>query len=149
MFRKIHSNRDPKATLYSEIKKEFGTYFNAAGRRSNRLLHAYPKPTFWGMLTLLIFSAILSFTVFRTPFTAQSKGGLSGNVSAQKGAVNRPGDDDGFDRILETGAALRQTLHLKNEVTAILGKGKLGHADSLALAGALDSLGRIHNQINH
>jgi len=144
MFRKIHSNRDPKATLYSEIKREFGPYLQVASERSKHYLQAYPKPTFWGMLLLLLVSAILSFTIFRKHPASQRKRKVATDAPARK-----PTMDDGFERILSTGAALKRTLQLRSKVDAILGKGKLNHLDSLELESALDSLGQIQHQINH
>ncbi|WP_214070040.1 hypothetical protein [Mucilaginibacter sp. dw_454] len=143
MFRKIHSNRDPKATLYSELKREFSPYFESAGAKTQLALQKNPKPFFWGMLALLLLSAVLSFTIFRKPATPQRKVGVVKPVSRKKVL------DDGFERILATGAALKRTLQIKSEVTGLLAKGKLNHADSLALEGALDSLGQIQHQINH
>ena len=144
MFRKIHSNRDPKATLYSEIKREFGPYFQKANVKTFQTIQAYPKPTFWGMLLILLVSAVLSFTIFRKHNASQRKPKVATEVKARKPAM-----DDGFERILSTGAALKRTLQLRSKVDAILGKGKLNHLDSLELEDTLDSLGQIQHQINH
>lgn len=144
MFRKIHSKRDPEATVYSELRREFSGYFDKANGESRRLLQAHPKPAFWGMLLLLLLSAALSFTIFRHP-APPAKPALAGSPAK----VSHPSIDDGFGRILATGAALQQTLRLRTEVEAVLSKGRLSHADSLILERALDSLAQIHHQINH
>lgn len=144
MFRKIHSNRDPKATLYSEIKREFGPYFISANERSRYYLQAYPKPAFWVMLLLLLVSAVLSFTIFRKHAASEHK-----NKVATDAPTRKPSMDDGFERILSTGAALKRTLQLRNKVEVLLSKGKLDHADSLELENTLNYLGQLQHQINH
>jgi hypothetical protein len=143
MFRKIHSNRDPKATLYSELKREFSPYFEKANTKTQDALQNNPKPFFWAMLLLLLLSAVLSFTVFRKHSTTQSK------VAGVKPVIKKKVLDDGFEHILATGAALKRTLQLKNKVELLLSKGKISHLDSLELERTLDSLGQIQHHINH
>jgi hypothetical protein len=141
MFRKIHSNRDPGVTVWSELRQEFGSYFNRAGSSAQALCTSRPKTLFGLMLALLLLSAVLSFTLFRHPPAPPQK---------TKAAVRQPAViEDSFSRILETGAALKQTLTLKKEVETILARGKLSHTDSLALNSALDSLQLIQKQFNH
>lgn len=144
MFRKIHSNREPGATLYSEIRKEFGSYFGKISEGAKALLQTHPWKAFYAMLFLMLLSLGLSFTVFRQPTPKQR---ITANPASSHS--KRPGLDDGFSRILATGAALQQTLHLKTEVESLLDKGRLSSADSLALEKALDSLQQIHHHINH
>lgn len=141
MFRRIHSNRNPDDTLWKELRGEFGRYLEKAGQRFRTFCSNYPKAIFAGMTALLVVSLILSFTVFRHPAPVVKKK----QVARQQPKVL----DDGFARILETGAALRQTLTLKQEVETILAKSKLTHRDSLALEGALDSLQQLQHQIQH
>src|SRR5437868_941411 len=97
MWRKIHSNRDPRDTLYSEVHKEFGTYFNAAGQFFKQLLNAYPRIVLGLMIFLMVASAVLSFTVFRHP---ESK-----SVRTEK-RLNPVGD--GFSQILQTASKIRE-----------------------------------------
>lgn len=144
MFRKIHSNRDPRDTLYSELRREFGSYIEKGAGKARALCDTRPRAVFSGMLILLLLSAALSFTIFRHPAPKTPP-----KVNALKTGVKQPSLNEGFDRILATGTALQQTLHLKSEVESLLGKGKLNHTDSLALESALDSLGQIHHQINN
>ena len=96
------------------------------------------------MFSFLIISAGLSFTVFRHPAVSQNKNMVATNGPMKKHRVN-----DGFDRILATGAALKRTLQLRAEVETITAKPKLNYADSLVLERALDSLGQLNHQINH
>jgi hypothetical protein len=148
MFKKIHSNRDPNDTLWKALYREFSEYFEKAGQKFGSICLNYPRLIFYIMVGLLLFSGALSFTVFRHP----------GKSSAARPAMQdqRPNKlksphplDDGFSRILETGSALKQTLGLKENVEAILAKGRLTHSDSLTLENALDSLQHLQHQIQH
>lgn len=65
MWKRIHSNRDPRDTLYSEIHKEFDSYFAIAGNAARRLANAYPRFIMGAMIFLMALSFVLSFTVFR------------------------------------------------------------------------------------
>src|SRR5579863_1106953 len=98
MWRKIHSNRNPKDTLYSELRKEFNTYFEKAGNLGSSVLGRYPKPFFWGMVLLLLVSAMLSFTVFRHPGEIHQRG-----VQRKMNPVQ-----DGFSQILEATGKIRE-----------------------------------------
>lgn len=148
MFKRIHSNRDPNDTLWKAFYSEFRGYFEKAGQKFGSICLNYPRVIFYTMVSLLLFSGLLSFTVFRHP----------GKSSAARPATQdqRPNDlksphplDDGFSRILKTGSALKKTLGLKENVEAILAKGRLTHTDSVTLENALDSLQQLQHQIQH
>ncbi|NHA02537.1 hypothetical protein G7092_01950 [Mucilaginibacter sp. HC2] len=147
MFKRIHSNRDPGETLWKSLRQEFGSYFEQAGTSFGHFCANHPKTIFGSMVALLILSVALSFTVFHHP----AQGPRSGSAAPHHNAnpVKSPHPlDDGFSRILETGSALKQTLGLKQEVEAILAKGKISPADSLRLERDLDSLAAIQHQIH-
>lgn len=135
MWRKIHSNRDPKDTLYSEISREFGTYFNAAGQVFKHVLDAHPKMFLGLMIFLMISSAVLSFTVFRHPDTTTP-------VRVEK-RVNPVGD--GFSKILQTANKIREGMRLKKVVDSLSSREKLSSADSTALENALDRLQQLQH----
>src|ERR1700744_764312 len=65
MFRKIHSNRDPQATLFREIRKEFKPYFDRAQSGFKRLAQHYPRFLFVMMVVNITLSIILVTTVFK------------------------------------------------------------------------------------
>ena len=134
MWRKIHSNRDPRDTLYSEIHKEFGTYFNAAGQFFKKLLNAHPRIFLGLMILLMVASAVLSFTVFRHP---DSK-----SVRVEK-RLNPVGD--GFSQILQTASKIREGMRLKKLVDSLSARDKLSSADSTTLENALDSLQQLQH----
>lgn len=133
MFKKIHSDRDPRDTVISEVKKEFRPYFKKAGHGLRRAAERYPKFLFVMMVINLSLSAILCFTVFRhkEPVNKVQPINLTAPVT------------DGFDRIIEAGAALRGTIRLKKQVDSITKNKILSKADSAVLLKDLDSLQRI------
>jgi len=138
MFKKIHSDRDPRDTLVSEIKKEFRPYFSKAGRGLKGTVERYPKFLFCMMVVNITLSAILCFTVFRHKEIP---------AKTRQVEVTAP-ISDGFDRIMETGATLRQTIRLKKQVDSITKKKHLTSSDSTALFNDLDSLQHMHRTIN-
>jgi hypothetical protein len=137
MLKKIHSNRDPRDTLYSEVVKEFSAYFTIAGNSFKRCLGSYPKFFYGLMIVLLITSLLLSFTVFRQPEKV---------TPVQKKAINPVGE--GFDRILRASEQLRETITLKRLVDSISSKKLLTGKDSIALDSALDRLREINKPSN-
>jgi hypothetical protein len=136
MWKRIHSNRDPRDTLYSEIHKEFGSYFAIAGNAAKRVAGTYPK-FFWGcMIFLLALSFVLSFTVFRKPEKA--------NVTVVK-KVNPV--EDGFSQILQATGNIRETMKLKKLVDSLTAKRQLSAKDSTLLDSALSRLSKIHQSL--
>ena len=139
MWRKIHSNRDPRDTIYSELKKEFSPYFGKANSAGKNLLGRYPKFFFGCMVTLMAVSLALSFTVFRhhEPVKAQMP------TKTQSSPIQ-----DGFTQIMVTAGEIKQTIKLKQLVDSITAKKQLTQADSTSLDSALNQLQRIHNHQN-
>jgi hypothetical protein len=134
MWKRIHSNRDPAATVFSEIWREFSEYFEKAAGIISSLVRRFPKFAFSAMVILILVSFLLTFTVFRHPDTA--------NKSLVKTVA--PPLADGFDKILRAGAQLKETIRLKRIVDSISAKKELSLTDSVGLYMALDSLQRIH-----
>jgi hypothetical protein len=142
MFKRIHSNRDPNATLWKELHREFRNYFEKAAHSFGKICVSYPKVLLGLMILLLFGSAILSFTIFRRPAAR-----VKSKVVLAKQPVKTI--DDGFSQIMSSGIALRHTLDLKKNVEAILAKGRLTHSDSITLESTLDSLQHLQHQIQH
>lgn len=136
MWKRIHSNRDPRDTLYSEIHKEFNGYFAIAGNAVKRLAGSYPKFLFGCMIILMACSMVLSFTVFRHPDQAK--------VSAVK-KVNPV--EDGFNQIMQATGNIRETMKLKKLVDSLTAKRQLSAQDSTLLDSALDRLSKIHQTL--
>jgi hypothetical protein len=131
MFKKIRSDRDPRETVISELKKEFRPYFSKAGQGLKGAAERYPKFLFWMMVINIGLSAILCFTVFRHREIPEKKIQLTAPVT------------HGLDEIIQAGSALRQTIELKKQVDSLTKKKKLSSADSATLLKDLDSLNHI------
>jgi len=139
MFRKIHSNRDPRDTVYTELKKEFKPYVSKAGEGLKAATSRYPKFIFWMMVINIVLSAVLSFTVFRHKAAAKQ--------------LKKPPDavspvSTGFDQIMQATAALREMTLLKKQIDSLSGKKQLNARDSLVLEKALDRFQQINHQFN-
>ena len=136
MWKRIHSNRDPRDTLFSEIHKEFGSYFAIAGNAAKGLVGTYPKFFLGAMIFLMAISFVLSFTVFRHPEKA--------NITVVK-KVNPV--EDGFSQILQATGNIRETMKLKMLVDSLTAKKQLSVEDSTLLDSALDRLSKIHQTL--
>jgi hypothetical protein len=136
MWRKIHSNRDPRDTLYSELQKEFSPYFTIIKNTGKRLAGTYPKFLFGCMIFLMVLSLVLSFTVFHHPDKAKTIMVKNANPV-----------EEGFDQIMQSTGNIRKTLHLKKMVDSISAKRQLTGADSALLDSALDRLSKIHQTL--
>jgi len=132
MWKKIHSNRDPRDTLYSELRREFRPWLERIITALRRLVSVHPKLTFYLMLSLLLFSAVLSFTVFRSREPVKTTAGGRPAVIS-----------DGFSKIMETADRLKETIRLKRVVDSLTARERLSAADSLALDSVLIRLQQI------
>ena len=132
MWKKIHSNRDPRDTLYREMRKEFATYFNSAGDTFRRIATAYPRFLFGSMILLLLVSFVLSFTVFHHP-----------DESATPTIKKVSPIEDGFNQIMKTTGNIRETIRLKKLVDSLTAKKNLTAGDSVLLGSALDRLSQM------
>lgn len=130
MWRKIHSDRDPRDTLFSELRREFRPWLDRVLSLFRQFVAGYPRLTFGLMLILMLFSAVLSFTVFRNK-EAPHKIALPG----QPAVVS-----DGFGRIMEAAGQLSEAIRLRRTVDSLTAKSQLNTADSLLLDSILDRL---------
>lgn len=129
MFRKITSNRAPGKTLGSELKKEFGIYFERAGKRSREAIEKYPRQIFCLMVVSILFSGVLAFTVMRE----KQKPIVQPKASPQSAA-------SGFGQIISTANALQALMATQQQVDQLLKKDTLTHADSLTLNRAFSQM---------
>jgi hypothetical protein len=137
MFRKITSNRDPGKTLGSELKKEFGIYFERAGTKSRQLLEKYPRQVFTAMIIAILFSGVLAFTVMRE----QQRQIIPVKTSVQNTA-------SGFGQIISTASALQTLWATQQQVDLLLKKDTLTHTDSLTLNRALSQMESLRSMLN-
>jgi hypothetical protein len=136
MFRKIHSNRHPKDTILSQLKAEFYPYVEKTSGFITQQLKRNPKLIFTAMVLLLVFSAWLSFTLFRNPERAEKKKTISKDKMDVIG--------DGFGQIRTTAAAIGQTIRLKQQIDSLSSKKTLSKRDSNILENDLDQLRRLN-----
>lgn len=139
MFRKIHSNRDPRDTLYSELKQEFSVYADKGNRFAKQIAGKYPRFLFGLMIILLMTSAVLAVVLHHQMVPLEKK-----KAEAHTEVLN-----SGFDHILAAGAALGQTIRLRRQVDSITAKNVLSRSDSLTLVRDLDSLQHIRITLPH
>lgn len=134
MWRKMHSERDPRDTLFSELNREFGAYANRIGFNMKAFFDKSPKATFGIMVAVMLISAALSFTIFRSR-SAPPHVNLAGTAAPVS---------SGFDELLQATGRIRETLHLKRFVDSLSHKKELTSSDSTALIHALDRLQQLN-----
>jgi preprotein translocase subunit YajC len=122
MFRKITSNRDPDKTLGSELKKEFGIYYEQVIKRSRQVMEKYPRQIFSIMIMAILFSGVMAFTVMRE----QPKSVRQINVPSQNVTT-------GLGDIVSTANTLQALMATQKQVDLLLKKDTLSHSDSLTL----------------
>jgi len=137
MFRKIHSNRNADDTILTEIRKEFKIYFEKASKKITEKLENNFKTSFVLMISLIVISAGLCFTVLRNKAPAE-KGGKS--LKPEK--VNAV--SDGFNQILSVSTAIKQGLALKQQIDSLTRKKTLTKIDSQILINDLDKLHQLN-----
>lgn len=136
MFRKIHSNRDPEATVWRELRKEFPAWEKSIRNSSEQVVRRYQWPAFSLMVVLLLGSVLLSFVLFHHPADQPGKA---------KKSVETIGD--GFGRLLSTTSAIRQAISLKRQADSLLKLRTLSHADSLQLDSVLGRLYQVQQSL--
>ena len=143
MFRKIHSNREPGTSVYQEIKKEFGIYFDRGEGYVRKVTTNYPNQVYAVMVFAMVVSIGLSFTYFRN-----QKGETTRLSSPALELNRRPAPITGqLSQLLETTSLLKETLELKRHINGILSKEELTPTDSMELVKALDRLRIIQKPI--
>jgi hypothetical protein len=133
MWKKIHSNRDPRDTLYSELRREFRPRLDKTISYGKGILAAYPRAAFAVMTALLLVSGVLSFSVLRHPEKKTSV-----LLVRQPAVVS-----DGFTRIMQAADGLTETLRLKSIVDSLTCRKTLNGQDSLLLDSVLTRLQHI------
>nr|WP_068890427.1 hypothetical protein [Pedobacter panaciterrae] len=138
MFRKIHSNRDPQDTILKALRKEFGAYIDYLKNRVIHVLRTYPKMAFFLMVLLMSASILLTLTVCK-PVKKVNE------ISV--GHAVKPAQD-GIGQIMSKAAAINESLHLKQEITALIAKDSLSASDSIRLEVAIDRLHQLTLKTN-
>jgi hypothetical protein len=133
MFKKIHSKRDASDTLYSEIKKEFGGYFQKAGNNTKSFTERYPKTLFGMMIFCIIISISVVFALRKRP--------------APPPKIKLSPVNDGITQVMGLSTALKETIALKTQVDSISQKKTLNKADSVLLLNDLNRLQQINSTL--
>jgi hypothetical protein len=131
MFRKIRSNRNPRDTLYSELKKELSPYLAKLRLSLKAIAQKYPRFLFAMMCINIMLSVIVVISIHQSP---------------PKKRINVIPLHTGFDKIERAGEALRKTIILKTQVDSIMAKKTLSPQDSAVLESALDQLQKMKKQ---
>ncbi|WP_316777904.1 hypothetical protein [Pedobacter antarcticus] len=136
MYRKTHFK--PRPNLYLELRKEFGAYFFRLQALWKNISTKYPRQIFVVMLTGILFSGVLAFTIMRVKETRPLP------------SISETGADvsQGFGQIVDAGQALRKVLDLQNQINTVLHKDSLTAADSLLVKNAIRQLETIHHELN-
>jgi hypothetical protein len=138
MFRKIRSNRDPRDTVFTELRKEFRPYVDKVSNGAKRTTIRYPKVLFWFMVVNLGLSAVLSFTVFRNRDDAVAKKPLK-IITPLTG---------GIGQVMQAGEAIREMISLRRRIDSLSAKKQLAPADSVFLDSALTRFNQLNKQFN-
>ncbi len=132
MFKKIRSNIYPNVTVTSEIRKEFGHYFDKAEGKVKGFLLGYPKQIFIAMLVMIIISAIICFLILNPERQKKKTIDFFNQTTSMTGNVT-----DGMGEIVELGARVNDIYKLKRQVEQIISKDRLTKADSVFLEKAI------------
>lgn len=125
MFRKIHSNRNPQDTLFTELRKTFAVYFNRVDLWFRNICLSYPRHVYSAMVVMLIFSIILSFTVFPGKPAVEQKPPPLKTISAEL-----PG---GFGQITQKALALQESMQIQQQIESLIARDSLSAQDSISL----------------
>jgi len=136
MYRKTHFKTRPD--LYKELGNEFGIYFLQIRAFWKRISARYPAQIFAVMVTSILLSGILAFTVMRVK-VARPLPSISGSGSDMS---------QGLGQIVGAGQALKKVLDLQNQINTVLHKDSLTAKDSLLVKNAIRQLENIHHELN-
>ncbi len=138
MFRKIHSNRDPRDTVWTELRREFGPRFGKVKTQLAVSANNHSRFLFWMMVINILLSAILSFTVFRHPVVPPVKKPVK-VFAPVTGGVND---------ILQASYAISEMMRLRKAIDSLSAKKQLNAGDSLTLERALDRFQQLNKNFN-
>lgn len=139
MFRRIRSNRDPRDTVYSELKRELAPYFGRAKTQWHLTAGDHPRLIFGFMVVNIVLSVILSFTVFRR----------HGEPPQKKYAVKILAPvSDGIGQVMQAGRALSEMLRLEKAIDSLSAKKPLTAKDSVTLEKTLDRFQQLNRQFS-
>jgi hypothetical protein len=139
MFKRIRSKRDPRDTVYSELKKEFSPYMLKAKQSAGAFATKNTRPLFWLMVACLILSALLALTVFKSD---------GKRVRLPKPVLATGPVGNSFRQIIATGDAIKEMLALQKMIDSLDRKKQLTGIDSARLDSALDKFQQLNHKFN-
>ncbi len=135
MWKRIRSERDPRDTIFSELRKAFGCQLDEWSERAKQHLSERPRATFLIMAMTLILSFPISiFLLHETP--------PQQNASKR---LTRP-TPNSIGQLWRTTGQLAEAIQLKAQIDSICAKKVLTPADSVTLIKALDQLQHLDHR---
>lgn len=134
MFKKTHSNRDPRDTGFTELRKEFRSHIQKFNNWFCGICLKFPKLVYTTMVIGILISFALSILLFRE----EKPKSQTVNVSVKTAGLVQ----DGLGQIMQKGYALKEAITLKAQIETLIAKDSLTSGDSIALGKAID---RLHN----
>lgn len=139
MFKKIHSDRDPRDTVFSELKKEFAPYLDKAKSSAGTMAAKNSKAIFWVMVASIAVSAILTLTVLKPHIK---------HVPISKTVIATAPVGTGFQQIIGLGDAIHEMMALHKMIDSLTAKKQLTGEDSTRLDTALDRFQQLNHKFN-
>lgn len=140
MFKRISSKRDPDATLWSELDREFKPYITKTKLATDSIIKRYPKVIFAIMVSLIIASSIASFFL-----KAAVKNPL-GEVESFEQFI--PKEITKTDSILQNVDLLKQGLMLQMTLDSLSNLERLTEKDKMLYGQTRNRLEKIDNLLN-
>lgn len=133
MWKRIHSNRDPRDTVFSELSKRYRPFLKRVTGMIKTFATCYPKSILVTMILSLLLSIAYAFTQdpVSTPVLQQAFVPI---VPVQQG----------FEQLTGTTARIIETMQLRAVCDSLLKKQHLDPTDSLLLNRALDRIRHIN-----
>jgi len=141
MFRKMHSNRDPRDTLFKEIKKEFAPHFEKSGKWLRSFSSLHPKFIFTAMVIAMLSSLIIALMLPRLRREDRPSVALQRQKMTPM-KITQP-LNSGLDQILDLAAEIKERMMLEKIADSLILKKSLTKQDSITLETALDRIQEI------
>ncbi|RYE26952.1 MAG: hypothetical protein EOP45_02785 [Sphingobacteriaceae bacterium] len=151
MFKKINSSKETRPNFFKELKNEFGGQSENIILKFKQLCEKHPKEIFIGMVTIIVISAILSFTVIMPMEKKRLEEEMhTSEIVARKKnlEVARPLPGNNLGEVVDGIGKMKSLIMIRRQVDAILTKKKLSAQDSNILRGLLDSVRQTQMYLN-
>lgn len=151
MFKKTRSNKETRPNFFKELKNEFGGQSKNIGLKFKTFCEKYPRQIFIGMVSIIAFSAILSFAVIMPMEKKRLEEEMHASEAVAKKknlqAAERPRVDN-LAGVIDGIGKMKSLIVIRRQVDAILNKKTLSAHDSNILCGLLDSVRQTQIDLN-